>query len=126
MESLIGFIVAAAVLAAVIYLPYRWIKKVVSRGREINQLAQEGLTLYGNVEKKEHIKTVHAGSDHFYITYSFHTDNDKRYEKRVSVSMSEWKEIVEHQPIKICYLPADPTVSAMDSMVETVRRHGQR
>ena len=124
METLVGFIVAAIVLAAVIYLPYRWIKRVLSRGREINQLAQEGLTLYGIVEEKEQIKTVHAGSDHLFITYSFNADNDKRYKKRISVSMSEWKEIVEHQPIKICYLPADPTVSAMDSMVETVRRHG--
>ena len=112
---LLGLGVAAAAMLIV----------AVWRGLAMKRLANEGTSVTGRVLKV----WGHTGASRVKthrLRYGFDAADGRRYERSVMVAPSEREPLSEGSPVEVVYLPDNPKVSALGSVVGQARQALQR
>ena len=114
------FLLFGLVAIALIVIVILW------RGRQIGQLAREGVAVTGTVVRKFRSGSGRAGSRGRRIAFCYLGPDGREYRRAASVTLSEWTEIEEGLPIALVMLPSNPGISAPANMVAAAREALQK
>ncbi len=121
METLLAAVVLLLVIVVPIYIGYRLVRSILNRGKELNTLAQHGITVTGYIKKLERIIRSRAGTDELYLTYQFQDGSGQEHIKRLRVLSSQYKACSQGDPLEVVYLRDRPQINATLDMVEKMR-----
>jgi hypothetical protein len=93
---------------------------VIWRGSEMRRLATEGVETTGTVVEK--YSSHRRGSR---IRYEYRDASGQKHQGRAEVSWEYYKAVKVGDPVKVVYLPQQPSVSALWALVDLVRRAHQ-
>lgn len=121
MEVLAGLLFVVVVFGGGAYLVVRWIRNAATRGREIRQLAEQGVPASALVTKVERIRRNRAGYEDIFFTYRFSDESGNTFEKRLNATPGQMTGIEEGGALDVFYLPSDPSISAAAHLVNGMR-----
>jgi Protein of unknown function (DUF3592) len=99
---------------------------ILWRGRQIGQLAREGVKVTGTVVRKFRTGSGRAGSRGRRIAFTYRGPDGVEYRRAASITLSQWTELEEGYPIALIVLPSKPGVSAPAWLVEAAREALQK
>jgi hypothetical protein len=102
---------------------------VIRRGLEMRRLATEGVETTGTVVEKYYRRRRGVRSMRIryeYIRYEYRDASGQKHQGRAGVSWEYYKAVKVGDPVKVVYLPQQPSVSALWAQVDLVRRAYQR
>jgi hypothetical protein len=114
-----------AILGVAIAGVYFALRGVMRRGREIGQLCADGQAATAEVVELRKQKRS-RGERYYYVRYSFRASSGQEYSREWDVDGSEFAGYTKGQALDIVYLPSNPDISALKSLVETTRDAVQR
>jgi hypothetical protein len=97
---------------------------VIRRGLEMRRLATEGVETTGTVVEK--YRRRRGGRRIRRIRYEYCDASGQKHRGRAGVSWKYYEAVRVGDPVKVVYLPQQPSVSALWAEVDLVRRAHQR
>jgi hypothetical protein len=117
MGLILLFALGALVMVATVIL---W------RGRQIGQLAREGVKVTGTVVRKFRSGSGRAGSRGRRIAFTYRGPDGSEYRRAASITLGKWVELEEGHPIALIVLPSNPGISAPAWLVDAAREALQK
>lgn len=94
---------------------------ILWRGRQLGQLAREGVKVTGTVVRKFRTGSGRAGSRGRRIAFTYRGLDGREYRRAASIPLSKWAELEEGYPIELMMVPSNPGVSAPAWLVDAAR-----
>jgi len=98
---------------------------VIRRGSEMRRLATEGVETTGTVVEK-YYRRRRGGRRIRRIRYEYCDASGQKHQGWAGVSWEYYEAVKVGDPVKVVYLPQQPSVSALWAQVDLVRRAYQR
>lgn len=117
MGLILLFALGALVIVATVIL---W------RGRQIGQLAREGVKVTGTVVRKFRSGSGRAGSRGRRIAFTYRDPDGSEYRRATSVTLGELAELKEGHPFALIVLPSNPGISAPVWLFDAAREALQK
>lgn len=96
------------------------IRRVSKRGDELKQLCDRGQAVVGKLTQLRKQRRSRTDDDH-YITYTFTSGGGIEYSRELKVSEYEFADYAEGQAVDVVYLPDDPNINALKTLVDQMR-----
>lgn len=109
-----------SVVAGILVITLGWIGTFVWRGMQLRKLVESGVPGTGTVER---IWSYHGAASvrNFRLRYAFQAPNGQRYSRAISITSGEKSRYAEGQTVDIIYLPNNPGVNALTTLVDQAR-----
>lgn len=95
---------------------------VIQRGKQIGELARNGIPATAIVTRRFRTNPGGAGSKGRRIGFRYQGPDGRDYERFASLSIGRYADVKEGDPLPIYLLPDDPGISAPAWLVEESRK----
>ncbi len=116
----IGTLIGGALLILGSFIVWRF----AQRGRQMSQLASEGILSQGIIEKKESFFI--RKTKRYTLTYGYAAPDGRTLRHTSDVTYTLWSKLQVGDFVRILYLPHQPEVSALEQDVEKIRQQLHR
>jgi hypothetical protein len=108
------------VLLAVVLVAAFFVRRVLRRGQNIVQLAQNGTEAVATITETLTQRRSRV-EDYYFVNYTFRASDGNEYNRKFRVGELESSDYEKGMSIDVVYLPADPAVNALHSTVLRMR-----
>ncbi len=110
----IFLIALIAIVGAAVFL-------AVQRGKEIQSLAERGQMVRGRVVGRRARHSKASAGRNRRVKLAYDAPDGSIHERWIAVTIGEWDALEEGKPVELVYLPEQPSVFAMRSLVNHAR-----
>jgi hypothetical protein len=112
--------IAIGILLTVLLLAVYVVRRVLRRGGNIHKLAANGCAVVATITETL-VQRRSRVEDYYFISYCFRASDGNEYGRKFQVSELDFANFEKDANIDVVYLPAEPTVNALQSTVQQMR-----